>query len=146
MPRFYNSYDHRHPPLARINSGDTIVTKTLDAAGYDQKMEKLGGPGNPLTGPFFIEGAEAGDAIAVTFHRIRMNRNSGWSYQRLGLYSITPEQVEGLYRMTRPKGEALPGADDVLRWDFDFARGTLKLYAPSSTVHALEFPGKPMLG
>src|SRR5947208_1413977 len=43
---FFNSYDHRHEALPRIRPGDTIVTKTLDAGGYDEPTNKLGaGPG-----------------------------------------------------------------------------------------------------
>src|SRR5215207_9963235 len=83
--RFYNSFDHRNPELARIKAGDTVVTKTVDASGYDENTKKAGERSNPLTGPFFIEGAEPGDAIAVTFNRIRMNRNFGWTASRLGL-------------------------------------------------------------
>src|SRR5436189_3441827 len=88
--RFYNSYDHRIEVLARIKPGDTVITRTLDAAGYDQNTKKLADPSNPLTGPFYIEGAEPGDAIAVTFTRMRMNRNFGWSAFLLGQYSIKP--------------------------------------------------------
>lgn len=144
--RFYNSFDHRHEPLARIKSGDTVVTKTLDASGYDENTQKRGERSNPLTGPFFIEGAEPGDAIAVTFTRMRMNRNFGWSGYRLGLYAINPEQVEGLYPGTRPRGEALPDRENLVPWDIDLARGTVKLRAPVSKVQKLEFPAKPMLG
>src|SRR4051812_1349144 len=91
--RYYNSFDHRNPVLAPIRSGDTVVTKTLDAGGYDESGKKVGERSNPLTGPFFIEGAEPGDAIAVTFDRMRLNRNYGYSAYRLGLYSINPEMV-----------------------------------------------------
>src|SRR6185436_15391673 len=101
--RFYNSFDHRHPVLVRIKSGDTVVTKTLDAGGYDDKGKRVGERGNPQTGPFFIEGAEAGDAIAVTFTRMRMNRDWGYTANRLGLYAINPETVEGLYSRTFQK-------------------------------------------
>ena len=39
-----------------------VATKTLDSAGLDEKDVKRSEPFNPLTGPFFVEGAEPGDA------------------------------------------------------------------------------------
>src|SRR5215831_16041355 len=98
--KYVNSFDHRHEVIARIKPGDTVVTKTLDASGYDEHTKKLGERSNPLTGPFFVEGAEPGDAIAVTFTRMRLNRNFGFTAYRLGLYAINPEQIEGLYPNT----------------------------------------------
>jgi amidase len=144
--RFYNSYDHRHEALARIRPGDTIVTKTLDAGGYDEHTKKLGERPNPLTGPFFVEGAEPGDAIAVTFTRMRLNRNFGFTAYRLGLYAINPEQVEGLYPNTRPHGAVLPDRENILRWELDLARNTAKLKDPVSKVHPMQFAARPMLG
>jgi amidase len=144
--RFYNSFDHRHPELARIKNGDTVVTKTIDASGYDENTKKAGERSNPLTGPFFIEGAEPGDAIAVTFNRIRMNRNFGWTASRLGLYALSPETIEGLFSSSRPRGAALPDRENLMKWDIDLSRNTVKLAAPVSKVHRMEFPAKPMLG
>ena len=144
--RFYNSFDHRHEVLARIKPGESIVTKTLDAGGYDENTKKLGERSNPLTGPFYIEGAEPGDAIAVTFTRMRLNRNFGWSAYRLGVYAINPEQVEGLYANARPRGAALPDRENLLRWDLDLANNTATLRDPASKLHPMRFPTKPMLG
>src|SRR3954451_5966163 len=144
--RYFNSYDHRNEPLARVRPGDTVVTKTIDAGGYDEHTKKMGERPNPLTGPFFVEGAEAGDAIAVTFTRMRLNRNFGFTAYRLGLYAINPEQVEGLYPNTRPRGAVLPDRDNILRWDLDLARNMVKLRDPASKVSPLQFPARPMLG
>ena len=54
-------------------------------------------PFNPLTGPFFVEGAEPGDALVVRLKKVRLNRDWGWSAYRLGLFSLTPEAVEHIY-------------------------------------------------
>jgi acetamidase/formamidase len=144
--RYVNSFDHRNETLAHIRPGDSVVTKTLDAAGYDEHTKKLGERPNPLTGPFFVEGAEPGDAIAVTFTRMRLNRNFGFTAYRLGLYAINPEQIEGLYPNTRPRAAVLPDRENILRWDIDLARNTVKLRDPVSKVHSMQFAAKPMLG
>lgn len=144
--RFFNSFDHRHPVLSRIKPGDTVVTKTIDAGGFNEAGNKVGERSNPLTGPFYIEGAEPGDAIAVTFQRIRINRNWGWSAYRLGLYSINPEMVEGLYPRKFKLGAALPDREDLVRWELDLAKNKARLRDPRSTAHPMEFDTSPMMG
>ncbi|MFZ2109316.1 MAG: hypothetical protein WAV18_28745 [Roseiarcus sp.] len=55
--RFHNAIGTAAPVLA-VADGDTIVASTLDAAGFDgQGVQCAKGP-NPMTGPFFVEGAE----------------------------------------------------------------------------------------
>ena len=55
--RFHNAIGTAEPVLA-VADGDTIVASTLDAAGFDgQGVQCAKGP-NPMTGPFFVEGAE----------------------------------------------------------------------------------------
>jgi acetamidase/formamidase len=49
--------------LTCIEPGELVATKTIDSAGLDEKDVKRSGPFNPLTGPFFVEGAEQGDAL-----------------------------------------------------------------------------------
>ncbi len=142
----YNSFDHRHPVLKRIKPGDSVATKTLDAGGFDEKGAQTGNRGNPLTGPFFIEGAEPGDAIEIRLDRIRMNRNYGYSAYRLGLYAISPETVEGIYSRQFKKGAVMPDRDDVVKWNIDAQNNRVRLDDPSSQVHKLDFAAKPMLG
>ena len=77
-------FSHQHPVLKRILAGDTVITKTVDSGGKDEKGVERSPGGNPLTGPFYIEGVEEGDAIAVRFHKVRLNRNWGTSSNRLG--------------------------------------------------------------
>ncbi len=60
---YYRTFSRVHPILARVKPGETVVTKTLDSGGKDINGDQLSEPGNPLTGPFYIEGAEPGDAI-----------------------------------------------------------------------------------
>jgi acetamidase/formamidase len=68
-------------PVARLRSGDTLEVNTLDAFG-----NVLKGPGdtlsmvkgdNPLTGPFYIEGAEPGDTLAIKFLDLQVDGDQG---------------------------------------------------------------------
>lgn len=57
---YYRTFSHSNPVLKRIRPGDIVVTKTLDSGGQNEKDVHAGPTGNPLTGPFFVEGAEPG--------------------------------------------------------------------------------------
>ena len=120
--------------LKRILAGDTVITKTVDSGGKDEKGVERSAGGNPLTGSFYIEGVEAGDAIAVRFHKVRLNRNWGTSSNRLGLYSLTPESVEKIF----------PGKRAT--WEIDLSAKQVRVTDPTSTKVKLEFAAKPMLG
>jgi acetamidase/formamidase len=143
---YYNTFYRAHPVLARIRPGETIATKTIDASGRDLTGTVKGRPPNPLTGPFFVEGAEPGDALVIRFSRIRMNRNWAWSNYRLGLYSLTPESIEGLYPNRYRPGEIIKERAAIVPWDLDLDRQTVRLREPASGVLKMEFPAKPMLG
>jgi acetamidase/formamidase len=144
--RYYNSFDHRHAVLARIRPGDTVKTVTIDAGGYDENGKQAGERSNPLTGPFFIEGAEPGDAIAVRFDRIRMNRDYGWTGFRLLLQSLSEGSIERVYPRAFRKDAALPGREDLVKWTIDLASGKVRLAEPRSAAHSMEFTAEPMLG
>jgi amidase len=68
-------------PVARLQSGDILETNTLDCFG--DAIKKPGdtlsmAPGdNPLTGPFFIEGAEPGDTLVVRILDLQVNGDQG---------------------------------------------------------------------
>jgi acetamidase/formamidase len=143
---YHHTFDHRHPVLLRIKPDDTVITRTLDAGGQDHAGERKSTPPNPLTGPFHIEGAEPGDALVIRFARIRMNRNWGWSNYRLGLFSLAPESIEGLYSRSYKDDLIRPGRADLVPWDIDLQRATVRLREPRSKVHPMEFAARPMLG
>jgi acetamidase/formamidase len=68
-------------PVARVKPGDVIDTKTFDC--FVNKIKKPGDtlsmvPGdNPLTGPFYVEGAEPGDTLAVKILQLDVDGNQG---------------------------------------------------------------------
>ncbi len=69
------------PPVAHLKSGDILETNTVDAFG--NVIQKPSDPltlvkgDNPLTGPFYIEGAESGDTLAVKILDLEVDSNQG---------------------------------------------------------------------
>ena len=143
---YYRTFSHAHPVLKRIKPGELVATKTVDSAGLDDKDVKRSEPSNPLTGPFFVEGAEPGDALVVRLKKVRLNRDWGWSAYRLGLFSLTPETVEHIYPNDVHADLVIKGRATIVPWDLDRKANTVRLRTPKSQVHPLEFPAKPMLG
>ena len=84
-------YDSAAKPVLRVNSGDTVVVRTLITSTPD-RLEKAGvapadiepalreivktvakGPGGHiLTGPIFVEGAQPGDTLEVHIDKIEL--------------------------------------------------------------------------
>jgi amidase len=143
---YYRTFSHTNPVFLKIKPGQVVVTKTLDSGGQDYQSKQLAESGNPLTGPFYIEGAESGDAILVKLRRVRLNRNWGSTGYRLGVYSMTPESLETTYPNHYKADVIRKGRDNVLPWDIDVQRHTVKLREPASGKIKLEFPARPMLG
>ncbi len=147
--KYYRTFAANHPVLARIKAGDVVSTSTLDAAAHDEKGVLVSEPGNPLTGPFFVEGADPGDALLIHFRKMRLARSWGFTSYRLGTYSLLPETIAAMHPMYvaqyRPDS-VIKGRANVVRWDIDQERQVARLADPKSAVATLEFPLKPMLG
>jgi acetamidase/formamidase len=144
---YYRTFSKTHAVLRQIKPGEVVRTKTIDSSGHDEKgIRRHPEGGNPLTGPFLIEGAEPGDAILVHLRKLRMNRNFGYSSYRLGLFSLTPESIETLFPAKYKEDVVVKGRSNMVPWDLDLARNTVRLREPNSSVMKMEFPAKPMLG
>jgi len=63
---FYNGFSLRPASVLHLHPGDTVQTETIDAMGFDKDGVRRGRGGNPLTGPFTIEGAMPGDVSLFT--------------------------------------------------------------------------------
>jgi amidase len=144
--RYYNTFSHTNPVFLRINQGDVVVTKTVDSGGFDDQGKSRATGGNPLTGPFYIDNAEPGDAILVHLRKVRLNRNWGSTAYRLAPFSVLPDFVESLYPNHYKADLVRKGRDNLLRWDLDLKTNTVRLAEPRSAKAALEFPARPMLG
>ncbi|MCA1684686.1 MAG: acetamidase/formamidase family protein [Planctomycetia bacterium] len=143
---YYRTFSHAHPVLKRIRPGEAVATRTIDSGGQDERGVSRGDPFNPLTGPFHVDGAEPGDALAVRLKRVRLNRDWGWSAYRLGLFSLTPEAAENVYPSAYKPDLVRKGRSNLVPWDIDLRRNVVRLREPRSRAHPLEFPARPMLG
>ncbi|HUA19731.1 MAG TPA: acetamidase/formamidase family protein [Bryobacteraceae bacterium] len=66
-------------PIARVPRGGVIETNTVDADGKAVEAAGLKVPGfNPLTGPFYVEGAEPGDTLVVHFLSVEVDGDKGY--------------------------------------------------------------------
>lgn len=75
------TYSGSYQPVARLKSGNILETNTVDCFG--NAIKKPGdtlsmAPGdNPLTGPFYIDGAEPGDTLAIKILDLQVDGNQG---------------------------------------------------------------------
>jgi amidase len=69
------------PPVARLHSGNILEANSLDCFGNAIKKPgdtlALAKGDNPLTGPFFIDGAEPGDTLAVHILDLQVDSDQG---------------------------------------------------------------------
>jgi acetamidase/formamidase len=137
---FHRWYSGAVPPALRLVPGDTVRTWSLDAGGRDSMGVARSRGGNPLTGPFHVEGAMPGDAVAVRLHRVRLNRDWAFAGTEVVWNALTPAYVRGI------RGAPFDG-----RWRLDRARGVATLAQPTPAqptpaLRALAVPLRPMLG
>jgi len=78
-------WDNSIDPILSVAPGQTVEIETIDSSGgqlnASSTVEDLGTLSfdkiNPVTGPIFVEGAEPGDTVAVTFLDFKP---SGWGW------------------------------------------------------------------
>jgi acetamidase/formamidase len=133
-PAHYHLTLGPHQPGLHVSPGDSVFTTTVDAWGYDEHGEQVSLPGNPQTGPFYVDGAEPGDTLLIRFDQIVPSRARGVSSATLAPNVVEPRAVP-----------ALP-ENAVVEWDIDRTglRATLRL--PETELEHLSLPLVPMLG
>ena len=133
-PTHYYNTIGSHEPVLHIADGDTVITTTVDAVGYDAQDERVTAGGNPQTGPFYVQGAEPGDTLAVYLDQLHPNRDRGLSNT-----VIAPNVVDPDYARLLPQ-------DAAAEWRIDRERRTATIVTPSTSLGALTLPLAPMLG
>jgi amidase len=133
---FHRTFSHAIAPALRIFPGDTVKTKSVDAGGTDEKSVRRSLGGNPLTGPFFIEGALPGDTLVVKLNRVRTNRDWAGSGQGIVGNALGPGYLMNLKRAQNFNS----------RWKLDKEKGIAYLEQPTDPLKNFTVPLQPMLG
>ena len=140
---FHNTFSSAHAPVLRIKSGERVITATVDEAGVGADGKTVAQGPNPVTGPFYIEGAEPGDLIVVSIEKLQPNRTTGMSPSFMAASSFDPGAL------ANKPAPAVP-------WSIDLAKGVVRLdlqgvipnvkwgerYSPAT----YELPLRPVLG
>lgn len=133
---FSNSFSLNVQPALKIKPGDSVSTETIDAAGYDKNGIKRQKGGNPLTGPFYVEDATAGDVLAITITQLSLNRSTAITTE-----SFSSRSVEKSIAQHFKKAK-------LIKWKLDTLTGLASILDDSlyEHLHAFNVPLKPFLG
>lgn len=129
-------------PVARIKPGGELDANSLDCFG--NALQKPGDPwslvkgDNPLTGPFYIEGAEPGDTLAVHILDLQVDGNQG-----VGTFSAGFGGDNSTHYTPMLETEPLP--DRTWFYPIDHANKTITFQALDSDFK-VKFPMHPFLG
>jgi acetamidase/formamidase len=139
------TYCYAHQPVAHINPGDTVVTRTRDASNdVFSVTDKVFAPKidltkvNPQTGPFYVEGAEPGDTLVVHIDSIELNRDWGWGASIPYFGALAPEYKTMMI--------SAPVPDHLFIWHLDKNTNTATLDMPNSKVGKVTVPVRPFFG
>lgn len=133
---FYREFSGSKQPVLHLWPGDSVHTETVDAGGYDSHGAHRVFGGNPLTGPFYIEGAMPGDTLVVKLVRVRMNRDSARSGD-----GVAGDALDPYYFRDQPKVEHF---DSEWKLDRDAQTGMLK--NPTDKLKNYKVALRPMMG
>jgi amidase len=131
-------------PVLTVPPGDIIDLTTEDCFGgkvrsvYDLPSQVCEFPYlNPVTGPFYIDGAEPGDTLAMHFAAIVPAVTEGWSstFPHFGALTSTHTTVT-----LQP-----PLEERVWRYEIDTAAGTV-LYQARNSDYTVKLPLEAMHG
>lgn len=130
------------PPVARLKPGNILEANSLDCFGNG--IQKPGDTtamakgDNPLTGPFFIEGAEPGDTLAVRILDLQVDGNQGVGAFSPGFGAINSTHYT-------PVLEKEPLAEKIWFYPIDHASNTATFQALDSNFK-VKIPLHPFLG
>ena len=132
---FYRQFSPFNKPVLTIAPGDTVHTTTVDAGGADENGVRRVLGGNPQTGPFYVEGAEPGDALVVHILKLRVNRD----------YAVSDDAIDES-AMNSELAVTMKDGGKTVKWRVDAARGVAFPQGAGPDLANYTVPVKPMLG
>lgn len=159
-----NSFDHTppryhvtigpHKPALRLTTGDRVRVRVPDCDGIGPDGRPLpddrfflpagvaGPPANPVAGPFVIEQAEPGDALAVTLDEVTVDRNFG----RTGISAAQIAIPQRLLATEADEDGNVIVPKRVSQWRILRNLGTARLTLEHSRKRSVEIPLHPFVG
>ena len=138
---YYSLFSATTKPVLTIRPGDTIHTSSVDCNGFDLNgIKKAVGAegadsGNPLTGPFYVEGAEEGDIVQVTFVDIQFSRNTAFCFPYFHERSM-PAAITSLAKNT----------STPIIWDLDIQNHKASIHNKTAHLANFDVAIRPFLG
>ncbi len=134
---YYNHFSGLIEPVLHINPGDTVHTTTVDAGGADAHGAHVTAGGNPLTGPFYVEGAWPGDMLVIKLKRVRLSRDSAGIYNN----SVVLSSLDPYYARDQKQIEHFDSS-----WKLDRDAGIAALEKPTDRLKSFQVKLAPMMG
>ena len=135
--QFHNVFSSTIAPALHLQPGDKVSTRTVDSRGFDRDGRPYAPRSNPLTGPFYIDGAMPGDTLVVHLDRIRTNRDTAFQSNQIAGQALEPDYLR------ETAAAAPPG---YANWRIDAAAGTATLLNPGPRLNGYSVKLAPMLG
>ena len=125
-------WDNSIDPILSVAPGETVEIETIDSSGgqlsvhssLEDLLQLSFDKVNPVTGPIFIEGAQVGDAVAVTFCDFQPS-GWGWTANIPGFGLLADQFTEPALHI----------------WEYDNQSMAPAMYGPGGKV-----PLKPFVG
>jgi amidase len=134
--KFFSEFSSANAPVLTIRPGDTVYTWTVDCNGFDSLGHKLsdGDAVNPLTGPFYVEGAGPGDILQVKLVKLSFSRATAFS-------SLS------FHERSLPAADYAPFSKPTpVTWDLDLQRMTATPRMNSTRLKNFSVKIHPFLG
>lgn len=134
--KFFSEFSSANAPVLTIKPGDTVHTWTVDCDGFDSLNHKRteGDAVNPLTGPFYVEGAQQGDILKVTLVHLGFSRSTAFSSLSFHERSL-PAAEYGPFSKVKP-----------VIWDLNFKNNTATPHMGGSKLKNFTVNIHPFLG
>jgi acetamidase/formamidase len=128
-------------PVAHVKAGGVLEASSLDCFG--NALQKPGDPfslikiDNPLTGPFFIDGAEPGDTLMVHILDLQVDSKQGVGTFSPGFGAVNATHYTPMLEKPLP--------ERAWYYPIDAEKGLITFQATDSDFN-VQFPLKPFLG